>query len=193
MSNDAAHLWERLPGEPSRAFDAFGKYRDMGAERSLAKVARALGKTNAVLETWSVRWSWVSRAGAYDDDVDRRRLESLERLREEMNARHVQQCKALQLRAIERLAALDPSELKPADVLNFLMEAARLERLALGVPVKVVEQRKVTDVPSTTVSSIPGAGAVAMVPAIKGMTDAELRALREQLKVIQERQQTAEI
>ena len=45
--------------------------RDMGAERSLAKVAQKLGKSKALMERWSVRWQWGQRAEAWDAEFDR--------------------------------------------------------------------------------------------------------------------------
>ena len=48
-------LWERQDGETAQAFQAFAEYRDMGAERSLAKVAQKLGKSKPLMERWSSR------------------------------------------------------------------------------------------------------------------------------------------
>jgi hypothetical protein len=48
--------------------------------------------------------------------------------------RHVREARALQAKALERLRALRPEELGPADLLRYLVEAAKLERLALGEP-----------------------------------------------------------
>jgi hypothetical protein len=44
--------WERQENESALAF---GVYRDYGSERSLAKVGRALGKSRALIERWSVQ------------------------------------------------------------------------------------------------------------------------------------------
>jgi hypothetical protein len=58
-----------------------------------------------------------------------------------MNRRHLQEAKALQSKAIQRLKALDQDLLSPADVLRFCTEAAKLERTALGQPQTIEEQR----------------------------------------------------
>ena len=47
--------WERLENESSRAFEAFSAYRDLGPQRSLAKVAETLGKSKALMERWSAK------------------------------------------------------------------------------------------------------------------------------------------
>jgi len=58
-----------------------------------------------------------------------------------MTERHVKEARALQGKALERLRALRPEELAPLEVLRYLVEAAKLERLALGEPETVSEAR----------------------------------------------------
>jgi hypothetical protein len=41
-SNGHVNPWERQPGESGKAFSAFCHYRDLGRDRSLAKVAESL-------------------------------------------------------------------------------------------------------------------------------------------------------
>jgi hypothetical protein len=60
-----------------------------------------------------------------------------------MVERHVREARALQAKALERLRALCPEELGPADLLRFIVEAAKLERLALGEP-DTVQRHEVT-------------------------------------------------
>ncbi len=109
--------WERRPGE--RAFEAFAHYRDLGADRSLRRVGRDLGKTRATIEELSVKWDWVGRALEYDAHLDRERRVANERALREMIDRQAQIGHAMQLLAakkIERLSrALDanPSTLSP--------------------------------------------------------------------------------
>jgi hypothetical protein len=66
-----AQPWERQPGEGSKAFASFLRYRDLLAERSLAKVALEFGKSEGLMQQWSRRWSWVIRAAEWDNEVDR--------------------------------------------------------------------------------------------------------------------------
>ena len=57
----------------------------------------------------------------------------------------------LQNKAVERLRQLRPEELKPRDTLSFLVEAAKLERLARGEPTeRVAEEHRFTDVKELT-------------------------------------------
>ena len=54
-----AEICERLPGEPTAAFTAFQKYRDMEADASYAKVARMLGKSKSLIGRWARQWRWL--------------------------------------------------------------------------------------------------------------------------------------
>lgn len=66
----APHPWDRRPGETSPAWAAFVVYRDMGAERSTARVAQELGKSKTLADRWSGANEWVARAAAWDAHLD---------------------------------------------------------------------------------------------------------------------------
>lgn len=82
-------LWERQRGENSKAFSNFALYRDLGAGRSLARLADSGAASVSLrrLEACSARWNWVARAEAYDDELDTRRRRTNETKRDEMNER----------------------------------------------------------------------------------------------------------
>lgn len=132
-----ARPWERAEGETARAHQAFTVYRDAGPDRSLAKVAATLGKALALIERWSVRWAWVYRVAAWDDDQERRRAVELAAARREATARHVSLATAAQERIATRLENLDPDTLTPGDLIRWLDVSVRLERLALGIPDRI--------------------------------------------------------
>lgn len=67
--------YDRLPGETAKAYEAFSVYRDMGTERSLEAVSKALGKSAAFLSRWSSKHDWVDRAESWDIDQDMMRQE----------------------------------------------------------------------------------------------------------------------
>ena len=65
-------LWERQPGEPPKAFEAFKLYRDMGYNRSLNKVRIELNhKSRSRIADWSTRYMWQERLAAYQRELDR--------------------------------------------------------------------------------------------------------------------------
>jgi len=138
--------WEHQPGESSRAFAAFCAYRDLGPFRSLRAAAEAFyGRLSASvvrqLQTWSGTFKWVERSDAWDRYLDAEARQAKVKAQREMAERHAQEARGLQAKALERLRSLRPEELAPADVLRYFVEAAKLERLALGEPETVTEQR----------------------------------------------------
>src|SRR5215211_3673678 len=70
--------WEQQPGESARAYEAFALYRDMGPDRSLAKVAQMLGKSKTLLSRWSSEHAWVDRVKALEARDEMLRREAAE-------------------------------------------------------------------------------------------------------------------
>jgi hypothetical protein len=145
MSELSPAPWEQQAGESARAFGAFCVYRDLGPRRTLrAAVEPYFHRTSAPLrrqiEKWSSAFGWVERAAAWDRHLDEESRHVQEAARREMAERHAREARALQAKALERLRALLPEKLSPADVLRYFVEAAKLERLALGEPETVQRQ-----------------------------------------------------
>jgi hypothetical protein len=147
--SDLQSPWERLPGEPARWYTRFERYRLAGPSRSLLatchaeKAATAARRPRCVPGAWAKaaqRWRWKERAEAWDaQEHQRARQAQADKIRA-MNERHAHEARGLQAKALERLRALRPEELKAADVARFLIEATKLERLALGEPDTVQRQ-----------------------------------------------------
>lgn len=73
-------LWERLDTDTDKSFEAFCIYRDMGANRSLRKVAEKLSKSETIINRWSMNHNWQERVTAFDTHQDSLRQErNLER------------------------------------------------------------------------------------------------------------------
>ena len=62
--------WERQPGESEEAYEAFTDYYK-NPKRSQKKTAKAVGKSEALIYRWSVRWHWSERAREYDNALVR--------------------------------------------------------------------------------------------------------------------------
>ena len=134
MSTDI-EPWERQQGESSPAFQAWVAYRDMGDDRSHAKVARQLGKSSALVSRWASAKGWHQRILAWERHLDRQRVVEAARERREMRARHAQLGVALLTKVVERLAgtgdgrvtAIDPNELDAKDLARLAVVGSRLE------------------------------------------------------------------
>lgn len=138
--------WERLTNETAAAFSGFVQYRDMGPERSLAKVARLMGKLKPNLERWSAKHEWVKRTQAWDDMLDARRVKATTRAIEAMKTRHLQMATTLQgisaseLNKLVEKAKTDKGAVITVDqLLRFVREGTTMERLNRGEPGDISE------------------------------------------------------
>lgn len=68
-------IYNRLPTETTKAYEAFSVYRDMGPQRSHEKVSQVLGKSIALMNRWSRRYNWVERVAQADKDETKNRQE----------------------------------------------------------------------------------------------------------------------
>jgi len=127
-----AEPWERLVGEGAKRFAAFVRYRDMGPDRSLAKVAQALGKSTTLIERWSAQDSWVQRVGTWDEEQDRIWRAQQQGHRREVGRRQLRIANAMQGQLVNRLADLDVSQLTPRDLGYWLEITTKVQRQALG-------------------------------------------------------------
>jgi len=94
--------------ESGQAWSAFCTYRDLGEDRSLARVAEQCGKSVSLMERWSVRWNWRERSKAFDDHLDAEMLKGMmsERIRMgQRQARLGMKGQALAGRLLEELGA----------------------------------------------------------------------------------------
>jgi hypothetical protein len=159
--------WEQLPGESSKAYAAFCLYRDQGLSRSMEATSRVyhshsaqLGSETATgrrrgasgqIRLWAERWNWSARARAWDQELERVKWSKQVEASAEMAERHAKEALMLQNKAVERLRLLRPEELGPRETLSYLIEAAKLERLARGEPTeRVAEEHRFTDVKELT-------------------------------------------
>lgn len=63
--------WDQQPHESAKAFQRFAQYRDMGAGRSLRKLASDLGLNPSTLAEISKKHSWQERIAAFDVYIDK--------------------------------------------------------------------------------------------------------------------------
>ena len=130
--------------ESSEAFEAFAIYRDMGAGRSHAAVAKQLSKSETIIARWSKTHKWVARVHAYDAELDRRRRIVDMREVEKMRRRQIQTALAMQdlanielTRFLEAAKRRDVAEGEVVDlkyVIKLLEKGTALERVNRGEP-----------------------------------------------------------
>lgn len=146
--------WDRLPGEPSAAFEAFRRYRDMPSARRTIKGlndrfvaerdrAEEQGKFHNVpatsevtLRKWQREYHWDTRAAQWDDEIDRAwQTEQLTAVRD-ASRRQWEASRDLQETGQEALTYIDPVDLAkrfPQEVRRFITEGAEMERVLLDM------------------------------------------------------------
>jgi hypothetical protein len=125
--------WERQQGETAKAYEAFVIYRDMGLERSLAKVGRRLGISTKYIERLSKRWRWRERTRAFDGRIERVQTEDAIEAAEKANRRHIAESQQMQGAVLKFLKEFDPQKLKAADVPVWMKAAIDIERKCMGL------------------------------------------------------------
>ncbi len=145
MANNVQKMWERLPDETAKSFEAFCTYRDMGIDRSLAKVGEKLGKSTALMERWSRRHDWVRRAAAWDDEQERIERETAQKEQakaiRDMRRRHAGLANTMLVKAALALQRIPEDEIKAGDITRMVDVASKLERISRGDVGEVVEER----------------------------------------------------
>ena len=136
-----AELWERQPDESAKAFEAFVVYRDMGAERSLRKVGRVLGKSTVMMERWSSANNWKARVDAWDTEQDRLNREKQIQEIAKMRTRHTKLAESMLLKAARALQKLDPEDMNSNNITRMVDVATQLERLSRGDTTDSIEIR----------------------------------------------------
>lgn len=131
--------WGKQPRESVKAFEAFELYLKLGAERSIKKVARKLGKSEALISRWSAGWGWVDRVAEWDTEQAKERLRIHEAELLEMTKRHIKIARGLQAQVLAKLNTLLDQQGRPtgdihtSQIAQIAEVAARLERLSMGL------------------------------------------------------------
>lgn len=137
--------WERQEGETPKPYEAFCIYRDMGTERSQAKVAEKCGKSGSLIGRWSTSYNWVERAAQWDDEQERIEREAAQREQakaiREMRKRHADLANAMLIKAAKALKKIPDEEIRAGDVSRMVDIASKLERISRGDVGEVVEER----------------------------------------------------
>lgn len=132
------HPWNMRETETARAYQAFERYRDMGAGRSLDRVHREFTGSSPldVLKQWSTRHDWTERVRAFDAEAAR--IASARSLNDhtEVRTRQAQLGRMMQARGAQRIGQLDPSTLEAKEARALAVEGAKMEREALGLAQK---------------------------------------------------------
>jgi hypothetical protein len=133
--------WERQTKESVVAFEAFAEYRDMGAERSHAKVAKKVGKNKGLIARWSRIHGWTARIEAWTDEQDRITREELLKGITAMRKNHAEIANQMLVKALKALLGLPTEEMTMQDIARAVDVATKLERLSRGEATERTESK----------------------------------------------------
>jgi hypothetical protein len=131
--------WLKQPGESARAYDAFCRFRDLRADRSLTAVGRILKCSTQNVARCAARWRWKERCLAYDRHLDRIHCEELIAERRAMKRRQAHAALDLQEFSMKQLNEWQrrikdglPLDLSVTQIARLIEVGTRLERLGRG-------------------------------------------------------------
>lgn len=133
--------WERQEGETNKQFEAFCLYRDMGIDRSLRNVSNQLNKSVTLLGRWSSANRWVERCSEWDSEQDRLNRIQQQKAIAKMRETHARAAAIVVSKGLKALNELDIKNMSASDILKYITDGAKLERVSRGDIGEVVEQR----------------------------------------------------
>lgn len=157
---DKLQPWEQQQDESDEAYEAFVIYADMPTGRTLAKVAGALGKSEALMERWSARDGWRQRVLAKNRHEARQINEDLLSGRAAMRQRHIAQAQNMQARAAKRIKEMtdaEISQLTPGQTVQLFTAARMAEIQARSVGDAELEAGIRDDAPEFTINFVASA------------------------------------
>ena len=144
---EPAEFWERLPGETVGQYDKFCAYRDMkipgdpSSRRSIRALSGTIGSPKRYLDKLSSSLQWVSRADAYDIEMERKARAQNEAAILKMRKDHAELASQMIKKAAKRLLLIPEEELSAADIVRMFDIGVKIERISRG---EATENRQIS-------------------------------------------------
>jgi hypothetical protein len=154
----AIKAWERQEGESQEAYEAFEQYLGMGAQRSLVKVAKLVGKSHTLIERWSVRDQWQGRVVHHDRWRARALNEEILLGTAEMRQRAIKTAMAIQARVAQRVTNMSKAEiakLRPREIAALFNSATKAEASARDISLDDLDDDEHQIVPTFQINFLP--------------------------------------
>jgi hypothetical protein len=123
--------------EGGKAWAAFVAYRDLGNDRSYAKVSKQLGKSVKLMERWAKKFGWSNRIIKYEAYIQNQELHTLLDQKTKAKVSLLKQSQGIRTAAvsamIKRIKAGKLDEEKIKDLMSMFKEAAIIEIKITGL------------------------------------------------------------
>lgn len=140
-------IWEQLPNETNKAYEAFVFYRDLGAGRTMIEVARSLKKSYSLIRRWNDDWDWDTRASAWDNYISEKAADKAAHEYAQMIERQINIGKMLQARAAKAIQSMDFAKVSaralPA-LMKMMESGVRIEQSAREIAANQNPQKSLT-------------------------------------------------
>jgi hypothetical protein len=133
MTSEARRVWDRMEWESHKAYEAFLFYCEMGPDRSLSNLSKALGKSKSLLSRWSARYDWFYRSSTYDKDLHEMVMKDMASEMADIERRKLEVIRKTLDVAELALKGIDEDKLKPLEILEMIKVGIHLEREILGL------------------------------------------------------------
>jgi hypothetical protein len=131
--------WERLAGESGAAYSAFCAYRDLGLERNIRRAVEVNEKDRGIWDrryrmyrNWAGRFRWRERAADYDRYLEHLKQGEVRKTIEARGELHREVTGKMLEAVSKKLTLMDPAELSPGAVTQWVETAVRADREAAG-------------------------------------------------------------
>lgn len=114
----------------------------MGKGRTLAKVAKQLGKKTTTVCDMSADHHWQDRIAAWEREQDRVAQQAQLNAIKKMRREHADLGYSMLIKAAKALKRLPDDDLKAVDISRMVEVGSKLERIARGDVGEVIEERE---------------------------------------------------
>lgn len=125
-------LWEQQPGESNEEYNLWRSYMELwpGVRPTVSKTATATGVAVSTVQRAYNRWTWGARLQAWIRECTAERTAELRAARRKMVDDHVTMGELMRAKAMDAIAAFDPYDVTPNELVSILKETQRLESTA---------------------------------------------------------------
>lgn len=180
-------IFERQPEESDLEWLIWQRYRMHYPMRlpTWSELAKECTTSVASVTNASQKWSFRVRIQAwarYTDSVDEQ--ERIEHIKE-MNTRQISMSKTLQIKLKDAIDRLDPTQLRPNEIVNLLKASTELERkIALAAPEKVSNEAVTDNKSNARITKVEDLGDVVDILRSTGVLEGKTIGLEHATRVV---------